>query len=1525
MKQDDLRLAGFTDREISEYIAKKTPILLQAGYSQEEIHEYFGTKPFDPDPLKLAVQGIAAGPLTGKEKSALGRKDDSQNEFLPNSGGISYLEAFKAGFQGSVTGLDMRGQLPDKVVPKDAPLPKRTVAQLGTLAGDFPYMVAGGVIGGTGGMITAAGGAFGLPAGLRKVYIDKINKGEITSKSEFVDRLKGAVWETLKGETVGMATKGAGNFAGLPGEIMSMVGVSSALEGEIPEFTDFLDAAVLVGGLKSAEFVGGKLQKEYELNGKQPDQVRQEAAADTGKKEHLLGDLEEPSPIITPEVIEYPAEVELPPRNPLTVVSSQDGSITNQVLDELISPEKTKKLLSQDREELISTLHDEVPEIEWSSFPDSSKMLKAYTEHLAKQEGYDALVSLSGNSAVETVPLTGPSAGVSAFNPEKGFKRRAPGKSNIDQEMVKRSDIVKFLQKKLDLTFRVGKFRAPGALGIFKLKNEAIRTKLANDIETISHEMGHALHKFLWPDARDDKGLTDAPFEGFREELEPLASTPGAGQDVLPEGFAEFIRLYITNEKLARQEAPEFYKNFDSLLKNKTPETREIFLQAREMYDRFMTQPELMRVLSQISVGEHEKKSPSWDKFYTAVFDDLHPLKKVVEAMAKGGKIAASKNPYKLARLLRGWWGKAEYFLEIAPFDFKTYEDKGKSLKAIMKNVSDLDEFRGYIVSKRALELHRRGIESGIYKEDAIKVINNLKSKYDKTFEELKDFQDKTLQYLRDSGVISEKSYSQMKKANAEYVPFYRIMETEDAKGTGKGLESHNPVKKIKGSWRDIADPLESIIKNTYMYINLAEKNAVGQALVGLSETYEGTGKFIDPIPTPLQRISIQEPELLGIFDKVVKIFESSKSSTKETSKEKVTKGDAEGQSSAKTKALQRVERTAREALTARGFTEAEAQQMIDRIKSAPAGKRSTLIEKTIEKIVVKEKSMELGWDIPDGVVHIFRPKNFVPDKDIITVFKNGKQKYYQVHPDVAEAFKALDREQIRALLHILGVPARTLRAGAILSPDFIIRNPTRDLFTAFIYSKHGIRPAWDFVKGVSSLLKKDEHYQMWLKSGAAHSMLTSLDRKYLQKNLRQIINDTPVRNLIKNPIEALRALTELSEAGTRIGEFRRGDGSVSKESSLEAGYDAREVTLDFSRQGANASIRALNTIIAFWNAQVQGMDKMRRAFKERPGATTLKAVASITLPSVMLTIVNRKDERWKEIPQWQKDLFWIVMTPKHVYRIPKPFELGIIFGTVPERMIEYILDKDPAAFDGLLATIGRGAAPGAVPTVMTPLIENWANKSIFLDRPLVGADRERWLPEYQYRPYTTEMAKKIGSLLGSVPALERNPYIAPAKLENLVRGWSGGLGMYIVRLTDLALRKTGALPDPIKPAMTLADIPVIKAFVVRHPSSGAESVQKFYDDYAKAQELKITIDGLVKKEGRLSEAMRLFKDHESDMPKLDNVHKALKNQSSAIQKIYQNQNMSASDKRQNIDIIYYQMIQTAKAGNKILKQLRGK
>ena len=1191
-----------------------------------------------------------------------------------------FIEAFNAGFRSSVTGLIYSGKAPD--MPKDQKTINRIASQVGTLAGDFPWMVTGAVIAApAGGPGASMAGAFALPAGLRKVYMDMYQKGRIKTFGEFWNRLTGAMWETEKGLAVGGATGGIGKvvpgLGSVPAEVATMVTTGAAMEGQIPEPEEFLDAAVIIGGLRGARYVNRKLSATYSKNGRRPIEVIDDMKFDPTIKEDLLS------------------------------------------------------------------------------------------------------------------------------------------------------------------------------------KNQ------------------------------------DTPRAYKEKKAEPIEEKP----------------------KVVKPEEPV-----------EPPPEKPLTLESA-----------VEDAIETISVGEKTKKATTFTDFYTAMIDDVYPLMAVLK---KAGleKTEAGKNPYILARLMRGWSGKADHFLEYSPFRFSDLENvKGKPLAEIVKPYADnLNELRAYLRAERDIELNDRGIESGFPIEKAEVIVDGLRNKYSGVKSELQAYQDSTLKYLEDSGILSGDAIDLMRKANREYVPFYRVMEDAKTGGTGKGLEARQPVRRIKGSERRIIDPLESIIKNTYLYINLAEKNRIGTTLI---EGFEQAGlmdKYAVKVKTKVHPIALSPKEIKKILGKVIKIKPSRVSKITSKISEKVT-GVTEKTEEGTSKNIAKVEAQAKEALLARGYSDGEASQIINRIKTAEGKEASTkIIEKTIENITEIETMQEFSVDLDSETISIFRPNAFTPQEDIISIWRNGERENYRVHPDIARTMKGLDRESASMLVRLLSVPTKWLRAGAILAPEFIGRNPIRDQMSAFIYSKHGFIPGFDFVKGVwdmTVMKNKGVFYKEYIKAGALQSFFVSPDRPYLQKVVKDL-TQSPIRNgvkYLKNPIEGLRVLSELSEMGTRLGEF----GAARKKGAtiFKAGFEAREVSLDFGRKGAKA--RAMNQLIAFWNANVQGLDKTVRVFKDEPVATSVKVMAGITIPSILLAIANHDDKRVQDIPRWQRDLFWIVPTKDTIYRIPKPFEIGILFGTIPERIVEHILNIDPNAFNGLLEAVGRGAMPGIVPTVALPIMENWANKSLFLDRPIVPYTREKLLPEFQYKPYTTEIAKSLGSLIGTLPNDVKmfdttKELLGPAKIENLIRGWTGGLGVHILQLADYGLRKAGVLPDDkIKPTKTLSDIPFIKAFVVRYPSSSTENINTFYDNYFRSQKLKDTANALVKEaeqEGsteKYQESIAFMEKHLFEMEGLKEIYDSLRNQNNAIRMIYANPNIDPDEKRQLIDGIYYQMTTIAKHGNDVVDEIK--
>jgi len=462
-----------------------------------------------------------------------------------------------------------------------------------------------------------------------------------------------------------------------------------------------------------------------------------------------------------------------------------------------------------------------------------------------------------------------------------------------------------------------------------------------------------------------------------------------------------------------------------------------------------------------------------------------------------------------------------------------------------------------------------------------------------------------------------------------------------------------------------------------------------------------------------------------------------------------------------------------------------------------------------------------------------------------VYLLENGKKIFFEVQPDVYKALKSLDKESSNFLVRLLQKPASLLRAGATLTPEFSFRNPVRDVVSAFVTSKSGFNPITDFpvaffealtkgkginVKGVG-IVKPKGLYDNFLADNGGYGNILSMDRKLQQQALKEISKGTIKDKFVdiasgKSLIKVLRGIADTTETATKLGEYRAALRSVV--SRPEAAYRARDV-MDFSRAGS--SVREANKIVAFLNANIQGKSKLIRAFKENPTGFTAKAITSISLPTVGVYLMqkNMANDKQKELiadaPNWLKSSFWLMPIPgtDQVARIPKPFDLAPVFANSVERMMKYVEDNDPDAFDGYIReTFGTMSIPTMI-TGIIPLIEGMANYSFFRQGPIIP-QREQFINfSDQYDTNTSEVAKKIGKEIDSVTGGEGTfkNFGSPRIIDNTIRGLTAGLGSLATGAMDQILESTGMVDEKNKPTRKPSELPIVKALLVSDTGSG--------------------------------------------------------------------------------------------------------
>ena len=74
-----------------------------------------------------------------------------------------------------------------------------------------------------------------------------------------------------------------------------------------------------------------------------------------------------------------------------------------------------------------------------------------------------------------------------------------------------------------------------------------------------------------------------------------------------------------------------------------------------------------------------------------------------------------------------------------------------------------------------------------------------------------------------------------------------------------------------------------------------------------------------------------------------------------------------------------------------------------------------------------------------------------------------------------------------------------------------------------------------------------------------------------------------------------------------------------------------------------------------------------------------------------------------------------------------------MLFGSVPERMLDAYFKENPNAFKDLGKTVLQALTPSIVPQAALPFMEQWANRSMFLDRSLLTTKQKKLPPAQQF------------------------------------------------------------------------------------------------------------------------------------------------------------------------------------------------
>jgi hypothetical protein len=542
------------------------------------------------------------------------------------------------------------------------------------------------------------------------------------------------------------------------------------------------------------------------------------------------------------------------------------------------------------------------------------------------------------------------------------------------------------------------------------------------------------------------------------------------------------------------------------------------------------------------------------------------------------------------------------------------------------------------------------------------------------------------------------------------------------------------------------------------------------------------------------------------------------------------------------------------------------------------------------------------------------------PEPGAIPFYKDGKRTWLKLPPDLHGMMQNLLPEDLGLLMRVLKWPADVLRTGAVTTPEFgLIKNPLRDLVQAWLFNRAGFSPAKWFRDLYLTLSKDPTTVKMKAEMAAGGGFMATLAQSTVDEHITAADIEGKKKNIAyaAHPVEALRTLSAYLENLTRFSLYKQ-----ARENGLshaEAVHEARRTTLDFRRLGAHPVARYLNMIIPFWNANVQGIDKLVTELQGPNKAKVWRRLGTLTAASIGLALLFHDDDRLKELEDWEKNYFWHIPLGKTgpIIRLPKPFEAGILFGSIPERIVEVARGDNTTGLQAAVKAAFDVLTPETIPAILRPMVELKSNYNFFLGRPIEDASLQSLPVELRSKPWTTPLAKAISAHGGNLIGL------SPVKIEHFVRSFSGGLGAsYYFPGADLLLRKAGILEDLPNPQQDAIE----RAFGVRalfaKPPAGyrAKSVGDFFENVQNATradqgwKLLWNTGSMDKLDAFLKdnpEAMfaRVARQQMAELGKIKNERTV----------IHLSKTLTAEQKRARMDALDERIVTLARAGNALM------
>ena len=975
----------------------------------------------------------------------------------------------------------------------------------------------------------------------------------------------------------------------------------------------------------------------------------------------------------------------------------------------------------------------------------------------------------------------------------------------------------------IQTAFFSGKINRRGVAGFYNLYQNYIRTREGLDATVAAHEWAHRLTAFAHTQPGQRTFLRGRQFWSFvgRDVQRAVARDPnilnegvqllqhygGAAQlgpaQMWAEVWAEWHARNLLSDQTLYQRYPLLTQHMTAWLSSQPQSVQSQYGRIKKMLLDFNLQGAVGRVQSEITQGVAGPLKPSQtelamkEPFVTKVFrkltkafiDDNVDLKRAADKWMRIsgvdiGKLSILDNPTRMIDATtmlsspvvdfmvrqgirvpeREGFGPPDPVSGVrprvrsAPYSTVALTD----VFNFKNNQKTLRDFMTYLVARRQLEYTQRGLRTPNTASDyahTIQVMEQSNPDFRARATQLKQWTDALVDYVQALGAIAPEDAERIKNRSLLYIPMFRNIEGPRRHEGGRGVaEGGSGLGTVRGGTELLADPLKALQDVALTMVSRAHQNqvmtafykmAMGQGAGGLAVVVPRTARGFDvDIPRILEQLQ-RNPDIDALVGQQLGPIADI-----------INQGIQDG-----------------------SINESTLTFFIRPLR--PEGERNVLLYtprlSQSELADLQRQGAEMGS---------LRNNN---EKPVWLEIKD---------PKVYETLMGMNRlnipERLEPAFNLFfrGPRDVTRFFATAVNITFTVRNIFRDMLAYPVFDQTGkfspLSGFTNWIKGASLYVKNGQMRRLFQEVGAETAVY------YDDMTRQRISNAAP--GLVGQAMNAIRKVEKVLAAPEnfiRLSRFRdtyeqaKQQGRGELEARMMALEASREATVNYARAGIVS--RFWNQVSPYFNAGLQGQRKTWRALAGLDGSTDAEraqrqrvawanGLSSITTLS-MIHWWMTKDEEWhKDLPEWRRIGYWSFKVGDEIVSIPKPFEVGQVFGTIPEYILDKAYDNNPVNFKEVVkSTIGPIAdnVYGViVPGIMRPILEVKTNQNFYTGREITPYWTMRSKPPQEWATfYTTESAKILSEAIGGK--------LAPTEIEQLLGGYTAGFGLNAMRHVD--------------------------------------------------------------------------------------------------------------------------------------------